>query len=100
MMHEGCYGTIEFDDGIIRLRERRPYFSQHQEMQTLLHEIIHAVDYTLGIQLAEEQTTRLAVGLMAVIRDNNLCFLSEEEQEKDKNKIIKAYAAGCKKDGP
>jgi hypothetical protein len=74
MLHEGCYGTIEYDENIIRLRERKPYFSEHQEAQTLMHELVHAIDFSIGIKLEEDQINRLTVGIMAVIRDNDLDF--------------------------
>lgn len=40
------------------------------EQDTVLHEIIHGVDETLGLQLNEYQVTVLATGLLAVLKDN------------------------------
>jgi hypothetical protein len=40
------------------------------EQDTVLHEVIHAVDETLGLQLNEYQVTVLATGLLAVLKDN------------------------------
>lgn len=74
LFRENCYGTIEWDECKIRMREKKPYYLEFQEAQTLLHEIVHGVDFSMGIHLDEEQTTRLSTGLMAVIRDNNLDF--------------------------
>lgn len=41
---------------------------------TFLHEIIHHIEYKLGLELKEHQITALACGLLQVIRDNNLDF--------------------------
>ena len=40
------------------------------EQDTVLHEIIHAVDETLGLQMNEYQVTVLATGLLAALKDN------------------------------
>ena len=40
------------------------------EQDTMLHEIIHAVDETLGLQMNEYQVTVLATGLLAALKDN------------------------------
>ena len=40
------------------------------EQDTVLHECLHAVDETLGLQLNEYQVTILATGLLAVLKDN------------------------------
>ncbi len=40
------------------------------EQDTLLHEVIHAVDETMGTSLTEQQVLALASGLIAVLRDN------------------------------
>ena len=40
------------------------------EQDTVLHEIIHAVEETLGLQMNEYQVTVLATGLLAALKDN------------------------------
>ena len=40
------------------------------EQDTVLHECLHAVDETLGLQMNEYQVTVLATGLLAVLKDN------------------------------
>lgn len=40
------------------------------EQDTVLHEIIHCVDETLGLQMNEYQVTLLATGLLAVLKDS------------------------------
>jgi hypothetical protein len=46
--------------------------NQHQDQQkdALLHETIHAIDYTAKLNLSEEQVHALAGLLLAVFRDN------------------------------
>ena len=41
------------------------------EQDTLLHEVIHAVDETMGSGLTEQQVVALASGLLAVFKDNH-----------------------------
>jgi hypothetical protein len=74
LLREGCYGMFEWEESVIKLRESKPYFHEYQEAQTFLHEIIHGVDFSFDINLQEDQVRRLAVGLIAVIRDNQLDF--------------------------
>lgn len=40
------------------------------EQETLLHEVIHAVEESLALGLTESQVHALACGLYAVLRDN------------------------------
>lgn len=40
------------------------------EQDTLLHEVIHAIDETVGLSLTEQQVIALASGLLAVFKDN------------------------------
>jgi len=40
------------------------------EQDTLLHEVIHAIDETVGTNLTEQQVIALASGLLAVFKDN------------------------------
>jgi hypothetical protein len=81
LFRENCYGTIEWDECKIRLREKKPYFMEFQEAQTLMHEIVHGIDFSFGIGLDEAQTTRLSTGLMAVIRDNQLDFRKPDNEK-------------------
>lgn len=41
------------------------------ERDTLLHEVIHAIDETMGTELTEQQVVALASGLLAVFNDNH-----------------------------
>lgn len=40
------------------------------ERETLLHEIIHAIDYCAGDTLTEGQVQMLGVGVLGVLREN------------------------------
>ena len=41
-----------------------------EERETLMHELTHAVENQLGLDLKEEQVRQLSVGMFAVFRDN------------------------------
>lgn len=41
-----------------------------QRHDTLLHEILHAVDHEMHCALSEAQVRRMATGIYAVLRDN------------------------------
>jgi hypothetical protein len=51
----------------IFVREGQPLES---EQDTVLHEVIHSVEETLELEMTENQVTKLAIGLLAVIKDN------------------------------
>jgi hypothetical protein len=40
------------------------------EQDTLLHEVLHAIDSELNLNTSEEQIAGLATGLLAVLKDN------------------------------
>jgi len=52
-----------------------------EEADTLLHEVIHAIDFTIGTGLTEHQVHHLASGLIGVLQDNeDLCkYLFEDK---------------------
>jgi hypothetical protein len=53
---------------IIRMQKGLP---AETEQETLLHEVIHAVEESLALGMSESQVHALACGLFAVLRDNN-----------------------------
>ena len=75
--HEGLKDSPEDDDpGMGRqdtdkqemfVRQGQPLDS---EQDTVLHEITHCVDEMLDLGLTEDQVTKLAMGLLAVLKDN------------------------------
>ena len=52
---------------ILKIQEGMPY---GLERDTLLHEIIHALDYGMHLSMTERQVSALAAGLVAVLVDN------------------------------
>ena len=46
---------------------------------TFLHEIVHAVSTTYGLELTENQVAGLSGGLLAALRDNKLDFHNRED---------------------
>ncbi|GEM88173.1 hypothetical protein [Meiothermus granaticius] len=44
--------------------------SEEQAIDTLLHEAIHAIDYTMAIGLEERQVHALSSGLYALLKQN------------------------------
>ena len=48
----------------------RPNQSEDQARDTLLHEVIHAIDNVDSLNLSEEQVRRIATGLRAVFTSN------------------------------
>lgn len=67
-----CFGSCDFIEQTIRIAKDQDY---QQMVQTLLHEIIHAIDYIMsgneGTQLEEKQTDLIATGLASVIFGTN-----------------------------
>jgi hypothetical protein len=53
---------------LIRMQKGLP---ADTERETLLHEVIHAVEESLALGLTEAQVHALACGLFAVLRDNH-----------------------------
>jgi hypothetical protein len=64
---DDAIGMCETHRQIIRVEKGLP---KETEEDTLLHEVIHAVDETLGLGLSERQVIALASGLLAVYNDN------------------------------
>jgi hypothetical protein len=52
---------------VLTIRDGQP---QANEQDSVLHEVIHAVSDYMEIRLKEGQVTKLATGLLAVLKDN------------------------------
>lgn len=63
----GALGTTSNLDALIDYSMDQ---SLTQLRDTLLHEVIHAVDYSMCLGLEERQVHALAAGLLGVLRDN------------------------------
>ncbi len=46
--------------------------NKQKKEQTFIHEILHAIDCAVGVDLKEKQVTTLSRGLYQVLKDNNL----------------------------
>jgi hypothetical protein len=60
-------GECDTDKQVISVREGQPL---EQEQDTLLHEVMHAVDEAMDAKMKETQVKKLATGLLAVLKDN------------------------------
>ncbi len=65
--HEDCDGLMDLSQQVIYVRLQP---GTHYNSDTVLHEIIHAVDETLLLNMKEKQVALLATGLIAVLRQN------------------------------
>ena len=61
------YGHMVEGDQVIHINETA---HPQQTVNTLMHEIIHAIDAMTTQSLEEKQVNTLATGLVAVFRDN------------------------------
>lgn len=67
------------DEQIIKIRNKHPFEGIRD---TLLHEVIHAVEESLLLKMNEKQVHALAVGLLQVFRANEhfVKFLTEKKK--------------------
>lgn len=74
---DGSYGECLEEQQEIRLKPGLPL---EQEQDTLLHEIIHAIDFSMNAKMSERQITVLATGLICVLKENRdfLAYLELE----------------------
>lgn len=64
---DGDCGETEIDKSIIRINGDMP---QSQQEETLLHEVIHAVDFNMS----EEDVYMFSMALYQVLKDNSINF--------------------------
>ena len=66
-------GWCDFTGLVITICENQP---KSALANTFLHEVIHAINYSMGIKTMDEEnlTNRLASGLCAVWRENPIAF--------------------------
>lgn len=60
-------GDCNTEGQVLTIREGQPL---ENEQDTVLHELIHALSDSMEIKLKEHQVTKLATGLLAVLKDN------------------------------
>lgn len=80
LMRMGAFGTTSNLDAVIDYSLDQ---SLVQLRDTVLHEIIHAVDFSMHLGLEERQVHALAAGLLGVLRDNPqiTAFLVQEDPQ-------------------
>lgn len=66
-LSEDLNGECDSDNQTIAIRDGQPLES---EQDTLLHEVLHAVDDAMGLKMKEAQVKGAATGLLAVLKDN------------------------------
>jgi hypothetical protein len=66
-LDDGLNGECDSDNQLILVRDGQPLES---EQDTVLHEILHAVDEAMGLKMKESQVKGAATGLLAVLKDN------------------------------
>ena len=66
--NDGQYiqGEMSSQEGRISIRNSRPFL----EVDTLIHEILHALEYKGGLEHNEYWVNRIATGLAQVFKDN------------------------------
>lgn len=70
---EDALGLCISDKNIIQLREK---MTPEKEAEVIIHESIHAISNMMEIGLKEKQVSALAVGVLALIKDND-CLLQQ-----------------------
>lgn len=66
-----AWGEYDFESQIVRVRTgQQPHF----EADTVLHELIHAIDDVMQLNMKERQVHCLASGLIALFKDNPTFF--------------------------
>lgn len=63
----GCYGQCDTPTQRIIFD---PDVHQEQQIDTVLHEVVHGIDEAMVTGLTEEQVRALSTALLAVLRDN------------------------------
>lgn len=90
------FEVIEVDDtslfmdklGMVDFAKNRIYLAPNDNpeivQETLLHEIIHAISFALGLKLSERKVTALSSGLYAVMMDNGYKIQINFEKDNEK----------------
>jgi hypothetical protein len=60
-------GECDTDAQKLAVRDGQPLES---EQDTVLHEVLHAIDEAMGLRMKEAQVKGCATGLLAVLKDN------------------------------
>jgi hypothetical protein len=75
-------GLMSSQHGSIKVRKSRPFL----EVDTLIHEIFHAIEYKVGLEFNEHWVSRVATGLTQVFVDNpKLLEYIQQRLKEDEN---------------
>ena len=66
-LDDGNLGEMDPDKQTLTVKKGQPL---EQEQDTVLHEVMHAIDHELGLSLSEKHVKGMATGLLAVMKDN------------------------------
>jgi hypothetical protein len=66
-LEEGDMGDCNTEGQVLTVRDGQPL---ENEQDSVLHEAIHALSDYMEIRLKEGQVTKLATGLIAMLKDN------------------------------
>ena len=64
---EDNLGACAEDEQEISVRKNLPL---ETEQDTILHEVLHAIDHSMDTKCSEKQIAGLATGLLSVLKDN------------------------------
>jgi hypothetical protein len=65
--HSSLAGQIKFYDSIIRIDKG---LSTEQKQETIIHEVLHGIEYFMGMDLEEDVIKQFGRGLTMVFKDN------------------------------
>jgi len=64
---EGTYGQCDDANGTLKIRRGQ---KDLLELDTVLHEMTHAIDFAMALRLKERQVAAYAAGLVCVLKAN------------------------------
>ena len=70
---EECFGVADKENNVIYLAKG---MEKTRKMEIILHESIHIMEGLYDFSLTEKEVTLLAVGLLALLRENKMDFTS------------------------
>ena len=72
-------GECDYQNNTITLLSGMP---EEKMMQTFLHEIVHAIDFTMNLNLKENQVDNMSVALYQILKENNIVVKPFQERKK------------------
>lgn len=78
---DGIFGHCNMSKQVINIHDG---LTPAEEADTVLHEVIHAIDETIGTELTEHQVHHIASGLFGIFQDNPelAAYLAENKAER------------------